>query len=353
MRPPAFYFRRPGLTSFVLLPFAMLYGAGASLLMRRQGTRAAVPVICIGNLTLGGAGKTPTAIAVASILAAMGERPAFVSRGYGGRVRGPQLVSPSDRAAEVGDEPLLLARVFATVVARNRVAGAALALEQGASVVVLDDGFQNPSLEKDLSLVVVDAASGIGNGDVFPAGPLRAPLHAQLARATGIIRVGRGDAADFVVGQAQAAGLPVLNASLEPDPIAARELAGKRVYAFAGIGHPEKFFATLRATGADIVEARAFSDHHRYSAADARKVVKAARKGNLMLVTTEKDHVRLRGEAALAELSAAARTLPVRLMFANESALRALIENALKKAFSSSRPSATAREPGPPPADSA
>jgi tetraacyldisaccharide 4'-kinase len=337
MRPPAFYFRRPGLASFMLLPLAMLYGAGASLRMRRRGARASVPVICIGNLTLGGAGKTPAAIAIANILADMGERPAFISRGYGGRLRGPRLVSPSDNASDVGDEPLLLARSFLTIIARDRVAGAALAAQHGASAVVLDDGFQNPSLEKDLSLIVVDAATGIGNGDVFPAGPLRAPLHAQLARAHGLIRVGRGDAADFVLGQVQATGLPVLNASLEPDPAAARELAGRRVLAFAGIGHPEKFFATLRAIGADIVEGRAFSDHHRYSVADARRLLKAARNNSLMLVTTEKDLVRLKGDAALAELSAAARALPVLLAFANEKAARSLLERALRSADAISR----------------
>lgn len=332
MRAPAFYFRRAGLASFLLLPFAMLYGAGASLRMRRPGARAAVPVICVGNLTLGGAGKTPAALAIAALLADMGEKPAFVSRGYGGRARGPHLVDPArDNAAEVGDEPLLLARAFPTVVARDRVAGAALASQQGASVVVLDDGFQNPSLAKDLSLLVIDAATGIGNGDVFPAGPLRAPLHAQLALAQGIIRVGRGDAADFVARQAEAAGLPVLAAALEPAAEAARNLAGRRVLAFAGIGHPEKFFATLRSLGADVVETRGFADHHRYSAADARKLLGAAKNGGLMLVTTEKDRMRLQGDAALTELAERSVTLPVQMRFADGESMRRLLARTLQR----------------------
>jgi tetraacyldisaccharide 4'-kinase len=255
MRAPGFYFRRPGLAAFLLLPFAMAYGAAASWRMRRSGSRASVPVICVGNPTLGGAGKTPAAIAIAQMLAAMGERPVFLSRGYGGGERGPVRADPARHSArEVGDEPLLLAGVFPTIVARDRVAGATLAAAQGASVIVMDDGFQNPALVKDLSLLMVDAATGIGNGDVFPAGPLRAPLHVQLAAAQALVRVGRGEASGFVEEQAKAAGLKVLAAELMPDPQIAARLKGKPLLAFAGIGHPEKFFATLRALGATIAE---------------------------------------------------------------------------------------------------
>ncbi|HWL04116.1 MAG TPA: tetraacyldisaccharide 4'-kinase, partial [Xanthobacteraceae bacterium] len=188
MRPPAFWTRRPGLAAGLLSPIAALYDRIATRRMTRAGAALSVPVICIGNPTLGGAGKTPTAIAVAQLLTAAGERPVLLSRGYGGRLAGPVRVDPARHlAADVGDEPLLLARAAPVVVARDRVAGAHLALSAGASVMVMDDGFQNPSLHKDFSILVVDGGSGIGNGRVFPAGPLRASLDAQLARAQALL----------------------------------------------------------------------------------------------------------------------------------------------------------------------
>jgi tetraacyldisaccharide 4'-kinase len=332
MRAPGFYYRRPGLAAFILLPFAMIYGAVAAWLMGRPGARAAVPVICIGNPTLGGAGKTPTAIAIAKLLAAMGERPAFLSRGYRGSNAGPVLVDPAKHDARaVGDEPLLLAGAFPTVVARNRAAGAALASAQGASVIVMDDGFQNPSLSKDLSLLVIDAATGIGNGDVFPAGPLRAPLHAQLAFAHGVVRVGRGEASSFVEEQAKAEGLEVFAAELTPDPQVAAQMKGRKLLAFAGIGHPQKFFATLRSLGAVVSEARGFADHHRYGAAEARELLEIAKAGGLMLVSTEKDLARMKGDAALNELAAQSTALPVRLQFEDEESVRELLRRALKQ----------------------
>jgi tetraacyldisaccharide 4'-kinase len=332
MRAPGFYYRRPGLAAFILLPFAMIYGAVAGWLMGRPGARAAVPVICVGNPTLGGAGKTPTAIAIAKLLAAMGERPVFLSRGYRGSNRGPVVVDPAKHdAREVGDEPLLLAGAFPTVVARDRAAGAALASAQGASVIVMDDGFQNPSLSKDLSLLVVDAATGIGNGDVFPAGPLRAPLHAQLAFAHGLVRVGRGEASSFVESQARAAGLKIFAADLAPDAAVAANLKGRKLLAFAGIGHPQKFFSTLRSLGAVVSDAREFADHHRYGAAEARELLETAKARGLMLVSTEKDLARMQGDAALNELAAQSIALPVRLQFENEESVQELLRRALKQ----------------------
>jgi tetraacyldisaccharide 4'-kinase len=332
MRAPGFYYRRPGLAAFLLLPFAMIYGAAAAWLMGRPGARARVPVICIGNPTLGGAGKTPAAMAVAQLLAAMGERPVFLSRGYGGSNRRPMLVDLAMHTArEVGDEPLLLAGEFPTVVARDRAAGAALASAHGASVIVMDDGFQNPSLSKDLSLLVVDAATGIGNGDVFPAGPLRAPLHAQLAFAHGVVRVGRGEASSFVEEQAKAAGLKIIAADLAPDTQVAAKLKGRNLLAFAGIGHPQKFFATLRSLGAVVSEAREFADHHCYSASDARELIEAAKGKGLALATTEKDLARMKGDTALNELAAQSTALPVRLLFEDEESVRELLRRALKQ----------------------
>jgi tetraacyldisaccharide 4'-kinase len=261
----------------------------------------------------------------------------FLSRGYGGSEQGPIAVDlGKHRASDVGDEPLLLARAHPTIVGRSRAAGAQLALKHEASVLVLDDGFQNPDLEKDLSVVVVDAASGIGNAAVFPAGPLRAPLDVQIDRAHALIRVGEGDAAEPVIRLAKAGGVPVLAAKLVADKNAAASLAGRNVLAFAGIGHPAKFFASLNSIGANVRETHAFSDHHRYSSHDARQLLAAAKARNLQPVTTEKDLARMRGEPALEELVAATQTLPVRLEFDNPGEMRSMLDRVMAKARKSS-----------------
>src|SRR5262245_21832401 len=311
MREPAFWWREVGATARLLAPAAALYGAISGARLGQRGTRAGAPVICIGNLTMGGAGKTPTALAVARLLAAAGERPAFLSRGYGGERPGPLAVDAArHHAAEVGDEPLLLARAAPTVVARARVAGARLAVAAGASVIVMDDGFQNPSLAKDCSVLVVDARRGIGNGRVIPAGPLRAPLAAQLERAHALVVVGSGSGAAEVAAQARAGNLPVFAARLAPDAGFIAALGGGRALAFAGIGDPEKFFATLAAAGIAVAATRSFPDHHRYSAAEARALCDDADREGLVLVTTEKDLARFSGSEELAELAARAYALP-------------------------------------------
>lgn len=333
MRVPGFYNRPPGLASFLLLPFGILYSAVAAWRMRRPGERAGVPVICVGNPTLGGAGKTPTAIAVAQMLAAMGEKPGFLSRGYGGNDAGPVLVdADTHSAAQIGDEPLLLAGHFPAFVARDRLAGARLAAASGISVLVLDDGFQNPALVKDCSLLVIDGESGIGNGDVFPAGPLRAPLGAQLSFAQALVRVGSGVGSRPVEERAQMKGLPVFGAKLVPDEGSLTALKSKPLLAFAGIGRPEKFFESLKAAGAVVVESHSFDDHHRFTADEARDLIDAAKRGNLSLVTTEKDLARMRGDTALEKLAAQSSTLPVRLQFDDEAAVKALLERTLKRA---------------------
>jgi tetraacyldisaccharide 4'-kinase len=322
MRAPALWWRKPGLAAALLSPAGWLYGAIAASRLKRPGQRAARPVICVGNPTLGGAGKTPTAIAIAALLKEMGEQPVFLSRGYGGRLQGPHRVDAArDTAAEVGDEPLLLARTAPAVIARDRPAGAALAATLG-SVVVMDDGFQNPSLVKDVSLLVVDAAVGLGNRRVFPAGPLRAPLQPQFARAKAIVLIGDGPDID-------AAGLPVLRARLEPE---AAVLAGAGpILAFAGIGRPQKFADTLAALGKAPTRFVAFPDHHRYSASDAAALLDQAARENLTLVTTEKDLARLKGAPALDTLAGACRALPVRLRFEDEDALRRLLAEAVQR----------------------
>jgi tetraacyldisaccharide 4'-kinase len=333
MREPAFWRRKPGLAARLLAPLSLTYGAVAGLRLRQRGRRAGVPVVCIGNFTVGGAGKTPTALAVARMLAAAGERPVFLSRGYGGRLAGPVLVDPARQVADdVGDEPLLLARAAATIVAQARVEGAALAVGAGAGVIVMDDGFQNPSLTKDFSALVVDGQRGIGNGRVIPAGPLRAPFKAQLARAHALVVVGMATGATDVVAAARAQGIPVFAAQLRPDPGFVSALGGGRALAFAGIGDPQKFFATLVDAGIAVAATRSFPDHHRYTKAQAQALCDDADRDGLILVTTEKDYVRLTGDDALAELAAHAHALPVALALEEEERFRSLLLERLAEA---------------------
>src|SRR5882672_212075 len=215
MREPAFWWRKPGLAAGLLTPAAACYGAIASQRMARQGARVKVPVLCVGNFTHGGAGKTPAVMTLVKMLQDAGERPFCLSRGYGGSLAGLKLVDiKTDSAAQVGDEALLLARMAPSIVARDRVAGAEIACAGGASVIVMDDGLQNPSLVKDFTLAVVDGRRGIGNTRVFPAGPLRAPLAAQLARSDALLVVGDGAGAGGVVAEAAAHKLPVFHGRL-------------------------------------------------------------------------------------------------------------------------------------------
>jgi tetraacyldisaccharide 4'-kinase len=324
MREPSFWWGEASLASAVLAPLAAIYGAVAQARLGGRGRRAGAPVVCIGNLTVGGAGKTPTALAVARMLAAAGERPVFLSRGYGGTLAGPVRVDPARHGAyHVGDEPLLLARTAPTIVARDRVKGAAIAA--GASVIVMDDGFHNPSLAKDFSVLVVDARRGIGNGRVIPAGPLRAPLDAQLSRAHALVVVGTSSRAAAVAAAASVRDIPVLQARLRPDAAFIVGLGGARVLAFAGIGDPEKFFLTLADAGVALAARRSFPDHHRYTRAEAKALCEEAARAGLVLVTTEKDLARLGGADEAEELAAQARALPVTLTFEDEERFKSLL----------------------------
>jgi tetraacyldisaccharide 4'-kinase len=330
MREPAFWWQ-PGAGSF-LDPFARLYGVAAALRLNRSGRGVGVPVICLGNLTVGGAGKTPAALAVARLLLAAHERPFFLSRGYGGRLRGPVRVNPAHHsAADVGDEPLLLARLTPTIVARNRIEGAMAAVFGGAGVIVMDDGFQNPSLAKDLAILVVDGRRGIGNGRIIPAGPLRAPLETQIALAHGLIIVGPPAGAESVAAVARRRGAAIFHGRLVPDRDVLSALKGRRVLAFAGIGDPHKFFATLAEAGITVAERAGFPDHHRFTPAEAQALVARAEAANLVLLTTEKDAARLAGDARLATLAARATALPVRLAIEEEVPFGELIRDAARR----------------------
>jgi tetraacyldisaccharide 4'-kinase len=320
VREPGFWWRPHAWPSLVLTPVGWIYGTIAARRLRRHGKDVGIPVICVGNYTLGGAGKTPTVLELVELLRAQGQRPYVLSRGYRGKLQGPVLVDAAKHSAvEVGDEPLLLAATAPVVVSAERIAGATLAREQGASIVIMDDGFQNPSLLKRLSLVVVDAGRGLGNGAVFPAGPLRAPLADQLQRTDALVIVGEGCAADNLASVAAARGAPVLRARLVADAADVALLKGKRVLAFAGIGDPEKFFATLRACGIDVAVTKSFADHHRYGPTELAALRDEAQRQGLRLVTTAKDLARL-GPAG-----AGISVLRVRLVFEDQAALRQLV----------------------------
>lgn len=327
MREPSFWWRSPGVEALALAPVAAAYGAVAAHRMGRRGHPAGIPVICIGNFTVGGAGKTPTAIALGRMLVNAGRRVAFLSRGYGGEAKGPLRVDPArDNAGEVGDEPLLLARLAPTFVSHDRVAGAAMARATGASVIVMDDGFQNPSLDKNFSLVVMDGYRGVGNGRVIPAGPMRAPLRAQMRHADALLILGNPSSqCEAAIAEAQTRGIPVFHGRLEAEADAVSALTGRRVLAFAGIGDPGKFFSTVIEAGIPAPVRQGFPDHHRYSSAEAKALVERAVREDLVLVTTEKDLVRIARDPEVAALTKVARALPVTLQLDDEEALRQLM----------------------------
>jgi tetraacyldisaccharide 4'-kinase len=320
MRAPEFWSTDNGLAR-LLEPVGQIVGAvTARKLARAKPVRVAAPVICVGNLTAGGTGKTPVAASLAALLRARGKTPAIVLRGYGGRLRGPVRIASGHTVEDVGDEALLHARATPTWVARRRDLGAAAAVTNGADVIVLDDGHQNGDLTKDLSLVVVDGMAGFGNGRLIPAGPLREPVAVGLARADAIIVMG-DDPRDLAGKLGRFA--PVLRARLVPGP-EHQALANRRVVAFAGLGDPEKFFRSLSAAGARVVARHPFDDHYAFTGADIQPILDEAFALDAIPVTTEKDAIRLP-----ADQRQQVNVVPVTLGWEDETAIGRLIDEAL------------------------
>ncbi len=277
-----------------------------------------MPVICVGNATVGGAGKTTVALDLGARLVRRGVAAHFLSRGYSGRERGPLLVDPARHDARtVGDEPLLLAAVAPAWVAADREAGARAAVRAGAQALVLDDGLQNPALVKDSSIIVIDAAAGFGNGRLLPAGPLREPIAAAAARCAASVLIGEGE--DRRALAHLPAALPVLRARLAPAPEAG-SLAGRGVFAFAGIARPEKFHATLSGVGAELVGHADFPDHHHYTALDLERVIERANRLRAVPVTTQKDAVRI-----TPDVRALVTVVGVRLVWDDPAAIEGLL----------------------------
>ncbi|HUC17653.1 MAG TPA: tetraacyldisaccharide 4'-kinase [Acetobacteraceae bacterium] len=289
MRPPRFWSNGNSVLPTMLSPLAAISARLAASRVARPGFAAPVPVLCCGNATLGGTGKTTLALDLARGLRAAGVAVHILARGYGGRARGPLRVMPEHDASLVGDEALLLANAAPTWIGADRAATARLAIAAGAAALVMDDGLQNPNLRKSLSFLVIDGGAGFGNGHVFPAGPLREPLAAAAARTAAAVLIGpdRANARALLPR-----GLPVLTARLVPGPEAA-VLAGRRVLAFAGIGRPDKFFATLEAAGARLIGHRGFPDHHPYRESEISRLLENATKHDALPVTTAKDQVRI------------------------------------------------------------
>ena len=319
MRAPEFWQEKDYTAKFaatMLAPLGWIYGATVAWKAQHAHPyRSSATVVCVGNLSAGGTGKTPITAAIARAFEQRRRKTVILSRGYGGKMHGPAFVDLAhDTFEETGDEALMLAGSASVIVARDRAAGAKFAEREHADIIVMDDGFQNFTLAKDLSIIVVDAETGFGNKRIIPAGPLRENIAQGLSRADAVVLVGDGTPA--LPGFRG----PVLRARLVPTEVAG--LSGAHVLAFAGIGRPEKFFATLRSMGAQVVEEREYDDHHAYTASEFARLRSKAKAAGAQLMTTEKDFVRL----TPAERQDV-QFVPVRAVFDDPAALDALLDN--------------------------
>ena len=315
-KAPKFWFRRKHPAAFLLSPLGLAYGLAVRLrFVFTKPYQSRLPVICIGNFTVGGGGKTPLAIEIANMLCKQDYKPVFLTRGYGGRIKGPHLVDlSSDDVTQVGDEPLILAQTAPVVVSSDRVKGAQFIEKMNADVIIMDDGFQNPTLHKDLSLVVVDETTGVGNGRIFPAGPLRAALSFQYQRADALIICGPvpvGGRGATTKIQRSFKG-EILRANLVPTG-EFEWLNGTHILAMTGIARPNKFFGSLARLGASLEEIVEFPDHHVFSEQDAINILATAQKNELPIVMTQKDKVRLPDSGERGRLLSRASVLHVKM----------------------------------------
>ncbi|MFZ1814663.1 MAG: tetraacyldisaccharide 4'-kinase [Rhizobiaceae bacterium] len=313
---PPFWWRKAGVRAWALSPLAALWGAVAARRMEQKPSASVqVPVLCVGNFVAGGAGKTPTVLALGKAARKRGLTPGFLSRGYGGHLHGPVMVDLDHHSAsDVGDEPVLLARQAPTAISADRPAGAELLAARGCNFIIMDDGFQNPHLQKDFSLLVIDSGRGAGNGMPIPAGPLRAPLGRQLAMANGVLVIGRQSGADAIIRQTARRGKPVYLANTVA--IRPSQWKKRRVVAYAGIADPLKFYGTLKDCGADIAARRSFPDHHVFTQEEVWELNESASRLEAELVTTAKDIARLEGGSHhQRELAASSLCLEIELEF--------------------------------------
>lgn len=328
---PPFWWEKPDWRARALWPASLIYGAIAARRMRTAPrVPVSAPVLCVGNFTVGGTGKTPTAIALAKAAKARDLRPGFLSRGHGGSFSQPKVVDVHhDSAKHVGDEPLLLAEHAPVAVSPNRAASAKLLIEQGCTFLIMDDGFQSARIGIDFALAVIDARHGVGNRFVIPAGPLRAPLLEQLRHADGLLSMGKGDAANEAVRIAARAGKPIFEAHTRATN--ADKVQGRRYLAFAGIGHPERFFDTATASGAHLSLTRSFGDHHVYLPDELTELESTARKADLLLLTTAKDAARLRQMKLQPAFMARLHVLEIETVFDPASSADRIIGETLAK----------------------
>lgn len=329
---PPFWFEPAGLKAWLMAPFSLLYSRAAALAMHaRPSGGVDVPVLCIGNFVAGGGGKTPTALALAETARRRGFTPGFLSRGYGGKISGPARVElEHHNAADVGDEPLLLARAATTVISSNRLSGAQQLVELGCDFIIMDDGFQNPRLKRDYALVVVDSRRGIGNGFAMPAGPLRVRMRDQLPLADAILVVGDEPGAQAAIRLAARAGKPVHQGRYKM--LRAGQWKGKSLLAYSGIADPQKFFDSLVRAGGQLSMVRAYGDHHLFSRDDVMELLDRAKLTKAELVTTAKDYVRLLGMGEAQErLARASSVAGIELVFADEGTDERIIDETLRR----------------------
>ncbi len=330
---PPFWWDNPGWQAWLAAPLGLAYGRAAAARMDSEPSYAAsVPVICIGNFVVGGGGKTPTVQLLVKFLKSRGLRPGVLSRGFGGAITTPTLVNlERHNAHDVGDEPLLHAALTTTVISADRPKGAAILEEEGCDIIVMDDGFQNPSLLKDYNLVVVDTKRGLGNGFPVPAGPLRVSLKRQMIHADSVLLIGDYDRGKRVVRKAARAGKPIFHADVKV--MNKKQYKGLNVLAFAGIADPTKFFDTVEKTGAVIKDKQGFGDHHVFLEDECKDLLERARKQQLELVTTTKDHARLRGMGdAQNKVAELAMPLDIDLVPDNPSMMDIILRTATERA---------------------